>query len=150
MKTLFKLGMLVTALIALFTAEVQAQYSQVYGAQPLTLWTNKVTASAAVAFTNTVIDCHAQRNVSLQITHAVDSTGATITYAFQTSVDGTSWSTARAAIALADPGVTGTTVVTNIDTLGYGYLRLSYITNNHATAVLTNTAIVYGLKIGAP
>ena len=148
---IFKAAAILGASLALLTCTIPVQSQErIYAPQPLTLWTNWVLASTNRLYTNTVIDCNGQRNVALQITTKVDAAGGVVTYAFQPSVDGITFADARLPIQVADPGVAGTTVVTNIDTLGYGYLRLSYITNAHATANVTNIVLKYSIKLGAP
>lgn len=121
----------------------------VYGPQTLSLSTNFIAASTATNFTG-VVDCHAQRNVTFQFLFAADASGGTVTFAFKPSVDGITYANAVIPITLGNSAVTATTVVTNIDTFGYGYLKLAYVTNAHGTANITNLGVIYGIKMSAP
>ena len=140
--------LLTLAILAVLTLPALAQ-TPIYGPQSLGLWTNFVAASTARAVTN-VVDCAHQRNVTFQFLFKGDDAGGTVTFAFKPSVDGTTYADAVIPITLGNLAVAGTTVVTNIDTFGYGYLKLVYITNAHASANITNVTVSYGVKISSP
>ena len=149
MKTILSVIFAAVALLALPTL-AQAQYSRVYGPQPLTLRTNYIGASTATNY-NLTIDCAGQRNVTLMLHQQNDDSGtANLTYVFYGSLDNSTFATAPTfSVALAANGTTAVNTLTNIDTLGYGYLRLGYITNAAASANCTNVSVSYGLKLGA-
>lgn len=106
-------------------------------------------AGSTASNINLTIDCRFQKTVALQVTSKSDDTAGAVAVCYQRSVDGTSYEGASWA-ALGTATVTGTTLITNLDTLGCGYIKLTYLTNAHASANLTNVALHYGVKLIAP
>lgn len=139
------------AIAASITASAQ---SPSYGAQ--TLWTTNgagIPAATAVAG-NAVIDCRKQATVAVQITAQSDTSGAAVGFCFVPSVDGSSYGSTTVAgspfkLVSFTPGQAATTIVTNIDTSGAGYMKLLYITNTTGAAC-TNISVKYAVKVSAP
>jgi hypothetical protein len=135
--------------LAILFAGVTAQ-AQVptYGAQ--TLWTTNGAGipSATAVSTSSVMDVRKQASVAVQVTAQSDTSGAAIGLLLLPSVDGISYPTTGYYFTFT-PGQTSTTVVTNFNTYGAGYMKLSYITNATGAAC-TNIAVKYGVKISAP
>jgi len=125
-----------------------------YGAQ--TLWTTNgagIPAATAVAG-NAVIDCRKQAKVAVQITAQSDTSGAAIGLCFVPSLDGSTYGSSTVGASAYHfvsftPAQTATTVVTNLDTFGAGYMKLLYITNTTGAAC-TNISVKYAVKVSAP
>lgn len=136
MKKLFILS-IIAALAALFTASAVAQtYEDVSLTIPNTV------AGTATNGIGQVINCSKQQNVSLALT----TTGATnVLYRIGASLDRTNWETNRFLVAHAGGG---TTLITNLNVGGIGYLRVDSLTVT-GTIAATNS-LVYAVKRGAP
>ncbi len=117
-----------------------------------------VTASTATNI-GILIDCQKQKDVMVQVSSTnttfwtAASVAGTLIIPYVRSVDGIVWeSTLNIAGAPAlSKGTNTTTWVTNLSSLGGGYIYIPYITNASDTG--TNTliqSIKYGIKIGAP
>ena len=122
--------------------------AQSYDSKVVTLTTNYIAASAASNF-NAVIDAPRASYVGLAIT--LQANGATTTDAtahIQRSVDRVNWETAGTGIALKMNGTTATTTISKVDLNGAAYLRLNYITNAHASVIITNITVRAGVKSG--
>lgn len=95
-----------------------------------------------------VIDCRKQQQLTLQFT--VNSGVTNEVYRLGASVDGLSYDTNHWVIGLS--GATSTTTLTNLNTLGFGYVRVDSAFNpggSPGSLTATNT-LKYGLKISAP
>jgi hypothetical protein len=141
-------------LAALVSITAQAQ-SPTYASQ--TLWTTNgagIPAATAVAG-NAVMDVRYQEKVGVQITAQSDTSGAGVGFMFVPSVDGSTYASAGVKTESAwklvtfTPAQTATTIFTNLDTYGAGFMKLSYITNTTGAAC-TNISVKYGIKISVP
>lgn len=147
MKRLF--AALLTAALAIGATAHQAS-AQTYGTIALTAVTNSILPSAAET-TTAVIDLRGNRNVAVDARFQGDGSGtANATFAFVPSLNGTTFETTKV-YALVAPanGTTAVHVMTNWDFGAYGYLKLAFVTNAHATVTLTNVAVTVALKPGS-
>jgi hypothetical protein len=151
-KKLTVIGLALMALAAV-TVSTQAQVPT-YAAQ--TLWsTNGTTAVTAAAATtlNAVIDCRKQATFTLAITAQCDTSGGAISLMLLPSLDGITYGSQVAGSGFKTVGFTpttaGVTMITNINTLGVGYWKATYLTNDTGAAV-TNFSVKYAIKISAP
>lgn len=117
---------------------------------PQTLASCTLAASTATNL-NVVIDCRKQASVTVQIaqTASASSTAAT-TLVYARSVDGSKFETSLSTAAFAQTGTTEMVGITNLPTLGCGFIKILYATNAHASANLTALSLKYGVKISAP
>ena len=126
MKSLFGIIGLVAILLACSVDQIKAQ-TPTYGAQ--TLWsTNGATLVPAAAATtlNAVIDCRKQNTFALQVT-AYGATGVAAGYFWMSpSVDGISYDSSQGKTVGITPTTSGATVVTNINSYGAGYWKITY------------------------
>lgn len=151
MKKLLSFIGLVALVASINTATAQ---SPSYCAQ--TLWTTNgagIPAETAV-LGNSIIDCRKQAKVAVAITAQSDTDGAGLGLCFVPSLDGTTYGTTTKGesshkLVTFTPGQTATTVITNLDTYGAGYLKLLYLTNDTGAAC-TNISVKYAVKISAP
>ena len=128
--------------VCCFTA--QAQYRVVYGPNYLANGTNYIAGSAAKYFlTSGTFDVTQQRNLSVFISYASDAAGDKPAFVFIPSVDGVAYaSNSCVSITLPATAVTPLTIMTNLDSYGWGYWKLFYVTNSHASANITNLVVV--------
>jgi hypothetical protein len=150
-----KITVIGLALMALAVVTVSTQAQQpTYAAQ--SLWsTNGATSVPAAAATtlNAVIDCRKQATFTLAITAQCDTSGGAISLYLTPSLDGITYGSALAGSGFKTVGFTpttaGLTMITNINSLGAGYWKVTYLTNDTGAAV-TNFSVKYGVKISAP
>ncbi len=165
MKNSFKLLLAGAFLIGAFCASAQTpSYTPQVLVSGIALTagsaTNLGTPSTASYQSGVVLDCRKQAKVMIQITTTnskPDAVNANILY-YQRSVLGGSnnwetvlypigWTTSAASVSPGAPQV----IMTNLDTLGCGYINFPYLTN--AAGSTTNIGLFqlsYGLKISAP
>ncbi len=152
MKNLFKVGLLLVAVTALFTATVSQAQIPTTGVNVISSGsiTNAAQSATNVAW---VIDCSKQANVAITFRVMFGESGTTNSCnAFITrSLDGTYYADTGQLIAIpqAQAG-SASTVITNIPSQGAQFLKVSYLTNNAATANITNIYASYLTKISAP
>lgn len=136
------------------TARAQAP---IYAAQSLITFTN---VSSTATNIGAVIDCRKQATVTIQWTAGnISGTGTdTNSIFFQYSVDGVTYTPNTETtpggptgkrVTIAATGITPTTIVTNLATLGCGYIKLTFGTNSAAAGDTTNV-LKYAIKINAP
>jgi hypothetical protein len=139
----------IISVLGLFASAVNAQ---TYAAQSVTV-TNAIAASSTENL-NQVIDCRKQKDVAIQISFKMSSSGTgNQTFVFDRSVDGSTWNSLAAdktTVVVAATGATLSTTVTNLNTYGAGFLRLVSWQNGQAGQYATNTSVKYGIKIAAP
>ena len=141
MKKLF-----LTLAAGLIACAVSAQEPR-YAAQTLGTYLNAAQAATNVAY---VVDCRKQNYVTFQVDNQMSTSATDVqTFAFSRSVDGLTYSTTLQTFTLTPVASTASTLITNINTYGCGYIKFNYTTNAAATAIATNT-IKYGIKISAP
>ena len=102
-------------------------------------------AAESASNSTVVLDVRSQKTVAVQITASSDTDGGQIGLCFVPSVDGTtagSTTLPGSAVKMVSftPGQTPTTVLTNLDSFGCGYLKLAYVTNSTGGA-LTNLTL---------
>ena len=143
------------SLVVMLAASVQAQVPT-YGV--VTAWTtNGATAIPVEAATamNAVIDCRKQASVTLQITAQGDTSVGACTLYLVPSIDGVTYaastgaSTCAKTIGFTPLTASALTLVTNINTYGAGYWKVTSITNTTGAAV-TNFSLKYAVKISSP
>jgi hypothetical protein len=150
-----KLTVIGLALMALAAVTVSTQ-AQVPTYQAQTLWSisgaGAVPAAAATNM-NAVIDCRKQATFTLAITAQCDTGGGAISLMLLPTLDGITYGSQVAGSGFKTVGFTpttaGVTMITNINTLGCGYWKVTYLTNDTGAAV-TNFSVKYGVKISAP
>ena len=140
----------IVALVAFFGTIASAQE---YGVKTL-YTTNSATAlvGGVALVTTGVIDCRKVDDVAVQFTAYPKTTAADVlTLCFIPSIDGVTYSTLENQIFILTPsGTAGTasTIATNFNTLGFGYWKLSYVTNAAAAAgVITNISVKHSIKM---
>ena len=135
-------------------APLLGQDAPVYAAQGFNVTATNCVAAASTATINQVFDVRKQKDVAVQISFLMSSTGTgNQTLTFQRSIDNSNWESETAkktVIVIAATGATKTTTVTNIPTEGAGYIRLATWQNGQAGQYATNIACFYGLKISTP
>ena len=110
-----------------------------------------VTNSTANAV-GTVIDVSKQASVGIMLS-VTANTNATINtgFYFTRSIDGTTFESAGQLVTVITAAVTQKNVLTNLQSYGAQYLKLSYVTNDApAGCTITNCLLTYGTKISAP
>lgn len=137
----------IVALVALLLPVAAHAQTPIYGPVTLGSFVNLAQAATNVGY---VIDCRKQESVVLGFANLM-STSATDnqTIVFSRSIDGVNYGTTLYAIALAPTASTASLQLTNIHTLGAGYIKINYVTNAAATGIATNT-LTYAVKISAP
>lgn len=145
MKTIVSI-LALAALLAL-CPKVHAQNDAIYA--PVTLTNSAIVGPSAAVTCNNIIDVRKQKNVGALFLSTASSGTAITSFVFQYGVDGSLFGTNLLVIAISGTGTTPKLQTTNIDSLGFGYLKLLYITNADASATSTNT-VQYALKIKAP
>jgi hypothetical protein len=146
MKRTLILVFLSMALVPMLLAQSQAVYS------PATICADTpiITAGATSNLTSgNVLDCRKAEFVALQFSFKLMGAATdNVTMGIEPSVDGTSYATIageRAVYVLAANGTTTVTGVTNMTAAGYGYFRISGITNG-AAQIMTNISVKYSIK----
>jgi hypothetical protein len=139
----------VLALLFCFALILPAAAQQRYALVSLVASNSATIAATAGTNVSKVIDVSKQNEVTLRISQMADASGAhTTRYIFARSLDRENWSNmALTHFDISFNGVTQQTVLTNIPTLGVGYLRLNAITNLTATINTTNVIVDYALKV---
>jgi hypothetical protein len=135
--------------LALLTCSVHAQK---YGWGTVTPGFSQIAGSSATnGATTAVIDCRKCQNVALQLKTQSDAANtANTVFAFAKSVDGTSYGADVLLVPVANAGTTATHAVTNFVVGGIGYLKLAWVSNAAASAVVTNFQVRYSTKLNAP
>ena len=149
---------LIAAVAGLSVSSAFSQGTPIYQNQLLFGGTNAVlagtTSNYTVAANMLVLDVRKQANVDVSIQWANDATNlGSTTFTFQRSIDSINWETNSpntTAIALTNNGTNVSIVLTNLNTQGAGYMRLTSIAQTNAVANFTNVNIQYGIKIQAP
>ncbi len=125
-----------------------------YGVATAVSYIGISTNVAGSAATNlaAVISCGKQASVTVQAVSRNDASGtAAMGYFFQRSVDGVSYETTGQYVTIAANGTSDAILITNLPTLGCGYIKLAYLTNAAAATVnTTNLVVKYGVKMSAP
>ncbi len=135
-------------LALLLAGAVNAQNTPIYSAQNFAFVSCGASTATNLGY---VIDCRKQAGVALEIvsTNTVDSQYATpINLYYSRSVSGVYYDTNYAAIGWTPNGKTNAVTITNIASLGAGYIKLWYATNSAGgTTNVGSLLINYGVKI---
>ncbi len=151
-----KIILALMAAITIAATIASAQVGPIYANQ--TLVSHVAVLGSAQTNLGVVIDCRKQAKVTLQITttnSAPDAVSKNTLYYIR-SLDGTSYETTTniAACQVAwNPNTNAVpqVIITNLDTYGCGYIKLSYLTNAGGSGTnIGDVNISYGIKIGAP
>lgn len=153
MKTLFSF---IVALAFCIPAFAQRAREPVYVSQTIPNMPATVAAASStnvgIAASPPVIDTRNQQQVAVEFAFTMSAAGASnVYYTFVPSVSGTYYNTNRPQTLNGTCNGTSVGVIsTNLQALGYGYWKIWSISNEHATATMTNTSSKYSLKINAP
>lgn len=149
----FTAFMSVLALSAMVFMAIQAhaQNFSIYAANTVLSKQVVTNATTWTPVSRVSLDVSKQNSTGLQITQwAASATTTNLVYTFARSVDGQSYETTPSiTLTYALNGTNILTYVTNLTSLGGGYLKLVSIQNTDASVVATNS-MVYATKIQAP
>lgn len=149
MKNLFTIIIAIAIFAICFTANAQD-----YGSQTVVSYIGTSTNCAGGSATNIdkAIYVGQQKDVSLAFTSRNDAAGTAVLGAYiRRSNDGVKYDTSAQYVTWAANGSSDATMLTNINTHGCGWIKISAITNAAAATVnTTNLTITAGIKIGAP
>jgi len=106
--------------------------------------------NVAAASTNSyllMLDATEQLNVGFMYSaKCVATNGTTTTITFDSSIDGSTWSSNVYTFTIAQNGTTPVSLCTNIPVGGVNYLRLNSIGNPGSVGALTNITFQYSAK----
>lgn len=153
MKTVFQILSLAAIVAFASVQQSQAQVVAVNGGSPIVVYNSVTTNLAGLGYI--VIDCSAQRNVTVKWTLQLNGAGTEVhgIRLFPSNDPNSALPSAPTLatgymLAIAANGTTPVIVQTNFDTLGYRYLVGGYITNG--TAGLATNNLEYAVKRNAP
>jgi len=156
MKTNLKNGLLMAAILALVSLSVPQSQAQVptSGWQSFNWGVSGVISNAASSATNfnSVIDCGKQASVGVYLAAQFNQAGSTNTavWFLTRSGDGVTYENTGQNVGLTQSGTSLVSIWTNIPSQGANYIKINYLTNNAATANITNVSGGYAIKISAP
>jgi hypothetical protein len=136
MKKLF--SFIVLATVALFSVESRAQS---YNLSQATITSNSVVITAIEAtITNTTvratIPATRALNIAIQPTFVLAGAGTSaVVFKFDTSVDGSNWTSAAHSITVTANGTNTVSTTANVAVNAIGFLRLSSVENPNGTAI---------------
>jgi hypothetical protein len=127
--------------------KARAQWG-VYGPNTLTSGSTNDVRALTTNTLNKVMEVTQYKEVGLLLSFKMTGAGTSnVVFRLDESLDGSTWgSNQRLVFALAGNGTTAVNFITNINTTGIGYLRLTSADNTNASGTFTNVTVVISTK----